>query len=250
MLELDAWLEIAKSAALKGGKYLLENQGQELTILLNEGRDIKLQLDTDTEKLIKDSLGSQSEFSILGEETGLSNDLGEFYWVVDPLDGTSNFLRDIPISCVSIALMQNLTPILGVIYDFNHDDMYSGSKYHKAEMNDLEIKVSQVQEKSLATIVTGLPAKTDFSDTAMQKMINDFQSWKKVRMIGSAAMASVYVASGKADLYKEFGIYLWDIAAGAAIVEAAGGKVSLLNQNNAYQVDAFFSNEFLENEHS
>ena len=93
MLELDAWLEIAKSAALKGGKYLLENQGQELKILLNEGRDIKLQLDTDTEKLIKDSLGSQSEFSILGEETGLSNDLGEFYWVVDPLDGTSNFLR-------------------------------------------------------------------------------------------------------------------------------------------------------------
>ena len=128
--------------------------------------------------------------------------------------------------------------------------MYSGSKYHKAEMNGLEIKVSQVQEKSLATIVTGLPAKTDFSDTAMQKMINDFQSWKKVRMIGSAAMASVYVASGKADLYKEFGIYLWDIAAGAAIVEAAGGKVSLLNQNDAYQVDAFFSNEFLENEHS
>ena len=250
MLELDAWLEIAKSAALKGGKYLLENQGQELKILLNKGRDIKLQLDTDTEKLIKDSLGSQSEFSILGEETGLSNDLGEFYWVVDPLDGTSNFLRDIPISCVSIALMQNLTPILGVIYDFNHDDMYSGSKYHKAEMNDLEIKVSQVQEKSLATIVTGLPAKTDFSDTAMQKMINDFQSWKKVRMIGSAAMASVYVASGKADLYKEFGIYLWDIAAGAAIVEAAGGKVSLLNQNDAYQVDAFFSNAFLENEHS
>jgi myo-inositol-1(or 4)-monophosphatase len=84
----------------------------------------------------------------------------------------------------------------------------------------------------------------------MQKMINDFQSWKKVRMIGSAAMASVYVASGKADLYKEFGIYLWDVAAGAAIVEAAGGKVSLLNQNDAYQVDAFFSNEFLDNEHS
>jgi myo-inositol-1(or 4)-monophosphatase len=128
--------------------------------------------------------------------------------------------------------------------------MYSGSKQHKAQLNGLEIQTSQIQEKSLATIVTGLPAKTDFSDTAMQKMINDFQSWKKVRMIGSAAMASVYVASGKADLYKEFGIYLWDVAAGAAIVEAAGGKVSLLNQNDAYQVDAFFSNEFLDNEHS
>jgi fructose-1,6-bisphosphatase/inositol monophosphatase family enzyme len=80
---------------------------------MDSGRDIKLQLDTDTEKLIKDSLSSQSSFSILGEETGLSNDLGEFYWVVDPLDGTSNFLRDIPISCVSIALMQDVNPYSG-----------------------------------------------------------------------------------------------------------------------------------------
>ena len=159
MLELDAWLEIAKSAALKGGKYLLENQGQELKILLNEGRDIKLQLDTDTEKLIKDSLGSQSEFSILGEETGLSNDLGEFYWVVDPLDGTSNFLRDIPISCVSIALMQNLTPILGVIYDFNHDDLYFGHLESKAFLNQIEIAVSNYSEKSQSTLVTGIPCK-------------------------------------------------------------------------------------------
>ena len=67
-------------------------------------------------------------------------------------------------------------------------------------------------------------------------------------MIGSAAMASAYVASGKADFYKEYGIYLWDIAAGAAIVEAAGGKVSLLNKNSKYQVDAFFSNNLVKHE--
>ena len=121
-----AWLDIAKVAALKGGEYLLANQSKDLSILLNEGRDIKLQIDTDTEQIIKKSIGSQNAFAILGEETGLSADLGEFYWVVDPLDGTSNFLRNIPISCVSIALMQNLTPILGVIYDFNHDDLYYG----------------------------------------------------------------------------------------------------------------------------
>ena len=86
MLELDTWLKIAKSAALDGGNYLLQNQDKELKVLINSGRDIKLQLDCDTEKLIKDSLSSKSPFSILGEETGLSNDLGEFYWVVDPLD--------------------------------------------------------------------------------------------------------------------------------------------------------------------
>ena len=101
MLELDSWLAIAKSAALEAGKYLLINQGKELKILHDADRDIKLQLDIDTENIIKKNISSQSEFSILGEETGFTDDVGEFYWVVDPLDGTSNFLRDIPISCVS-----------------------------------------------------------------------------------------------------------------------------------------------------
>jgi myo-inositol-1(or 4)-monophosphatase len=245
MLELDIYLEIAKSAALKAGKYLLENQGKELKILLNQGRDIKLQLDIDTEQLIKDSLRSQSAFSILGEETGLSSDVGEFYWVVDPLDGTSNFLRDIPISCVSIALMQDLQPILGVIYDFNHDDLYFGHLESKAFVNQVEIIVSDYSEKSKSTLVTGIPARTNYSDNEFKNMIDDFQQWKKVRMIGSAAMASIYVAAGKADTYKENGIFLWDIAAGAAIVNAAGGVASITNIQTDYRVDAIFTNQHL-----
>jgi len=245
MLELGTWLEIAKSAALKGGKHLLKNQGKELKVLLNQGRDIKLQLDTDTEHLIKKSLSSQSAFSILGEETGFSDDVGEFYWVVDPLDGTSNFLRDIPISCVSIALMQNKTPILGVIYDFNHDDLYYGHLESKAFVNQREIAVSNYSEKSESTLVTGIPAKTNYSDNEFNQMIADFQQWKKVRMIGSAAMASIYVAAGKADTYKENGIFLWDIAAGAAIVNAAGGEASITNMQADYRVDALFTNKHL-----
>ena len=245
MLELGTWLEIAKSAALKGGKHLLKNQGKELKVLLNQGRDIKLQLDTDTEHLIKKSLSSQSAFSILGEETGFSDDVGEFYWVVDPLDGTSNFLRDIPISCVSIALMQNKTPILGVIYDFNHDDLYYGHLESKAFVNQMEITVSNYAEKSESTLVTGIPAKTNYSDSEFKQMIDDFQQWKKVRMIGSAAMASIYVAAGKADTYKENGIFLWDIAAGAAIVNAAGGVASITNIQADHRVDALFTNQHL-----
>jgi len=245
MLELDAWLEIAKSAALRGGKYLLKHQGKKLKILLNQGRDLKLQLDTDTEQLIKESLSSQSTFSILGEETGLSNNVGEFYWVVDPLDGTSNFLRDIPISCVSIALMQDVTPILGAIYDFNHDDLYYGHQESKAFVNQTEIKVSDHSEKSQSTLVTGIPAKTSYLDSEFKQMIRDFQQWKKVRMIGSAAMASIYVAAGKADTYKEDGIFLWDIAAGAAIVKAAGGVASITNMQADNRVDALFTNKYL-----
>jgi len=245
MLELDSWLETAKLAALKGGQHLLENQGEKLEVLLNQGRDIKLQLDIDTEQIIKGILTSQSAFSILGEETGLSNELGEFYWVVDPLDGTSNFLRGIPISCVSIALMQDITPILGVIYDFNHDDLYFGHLESQAFVNQEEIVVSDYADKSQSTLVTGIPAKTNYLDSEFKQMIDDFQQWKKVRMIGSAAMASIYVAAGKADAYKENGIFLWDIAAGAAIVNSAGGVASITNLQVDYRVDAFFTNQHL-----
>jgi myo-inositol-1(or 4)-monophosphatase len=245
MIELDTWLEIAKSAALDGGNYLLANQGEDLEVLLNEGRDIKLQLDTDTENLIKRTLRSKSSFSILGEETGLSGDLGEFYWVIDPLDGTSNFFRGIPISCVSIALMQNLNPILGVIYDFNHDDLYFGHQESRAFLNQREIRVSNYSSKNESTLVTGIPAKQHYSDDEFKNMIDDFQNWKKIRMIGSAAMASIYVAAGKAESYKENGIFLWDIAAGAAIVNAAGGVASITNIQADYRVDAIFTNQSL-----
>ena len=247
MIELDTWLEIAKLAALDGGNYLLANQGEDLEVLLNEGRDIKLQLDTDTENLIKKTLRSKSSFSILGEETGLSGDLGEFYWVIDPLDGTSNFLRGIPISCVSIALMRNLNPILGVIYDFNHDDLYFGHQESRAFLNQREICVSNYSLKNESTLVTGIPAKQHYTDEEFKNMIDDFQNWKKIRMIGSAAMASIYVAAGKAETYKENGIFLWDIAAGAAIVNAAGGVASITNIQADYRVDAIFTNQHLAN---
>ena len=242
---LNKWLEIAKSAALIGGAYLLENQSKDLAILHNSGRDIKLQIDMDTEILIKAKLSSQSSFSILGEETGKSSDLGEFYWVVDPLDGTSNYLRNIPISCVSIALMQDLNPLLGVVYDFNHDDLYYGHQQSKAYLNQEEISVSNLSSKLESTLVTGIPAKQNYTDKEFKNMIIDFQEWKKIRMIGSAAMASVYVASSKAETYKENGIFLWDIAAGAAIVNAAGGLTSIENLQPDFRVDARFTNSNL-----
>ena len=159
MLQLDPCLEIAKSAALLAGAYIKDQQNKDLEILLNEGRDIKLQIDVDAEKIIKDHLIAESSFPILAEESGASNELNDFYWVVDPLDGTSNFLRNIPISCVSIALMQDIDPILGVIFDFNNDDLYFAHHESKAYMNDSELSVSSITLKSDATLVTGIPAK-------------------------------------------------------------------------------------------
>ncbi|MAV94374.1 inositol monophosphatase [Pseudomonadota bacterium] len=242
MIDLKQSLKIAKTAALLAGKFLLKAKGSDLKILVNKGRDLKLQLDIDTENIIKDYIQSHSNYSILGEETGSSDTLKEFYWIVDPLDGTSNFLRGIPISCVSIALMNDLEPVLGVIYDFNHDDFYYAHKGSNAFINNQEISVSSLCLKDESTLVTGIPAKIHYSDAEFNQLISTFQAWKKIRMIGSAAMAAVYVASGKAETYQENGIFLWDIAAGAAIVTAAGGKVSITNVQSDYRVDAKFTN--------
>ena len=203
-------------------------------------------IDIDAEEIIKEHITKKSSLPILAEESGKSGDLDEFFWVVDPLDGTSNFLNNIPISCVSISLMHGLTPVLGAIFDFNNSDLYYAHKESKAYVNNMEISVSSPNLKKESTLVTGIPARDNYSDQEFKDMISDFQSWKKIRMIGSAAMASVYVASGKAEAYKENGIFLWDIAAGAAIVEAAGGKISISNLQPDFRVDASFTNKNLE----
>ena len=246
MSDLDSCLQIAKSAALLAGDYLKEQQTTNLKILSNKARDLKLQIDIDAEEIIKEHITQKSSLPILAEESGMSSELDGFFWVVDPLDGTSNFLRNIPISCVSIALVQGFTPVLGAIFDFNNSDLYFAHKESKAFLNSSEINVSSVNLKKESTLVTGIPAKDNYSDNEFSDMISDFQSWKKIRMIGSAAMASVYVAAGKAEAYKENGIFLWDIAAGAAIVESAGGRVSISNHQPDFRVDAYFANNNLE----
>ena len=246
MPDLDSCLQIAKSASLLAGDYLKEQQTKNLKILSNNARDLKLQIDIDAEEIIKEHINQKSSLPILAEESGKSGDLDEFFWVVDPLDGTSNFLNNIPISCVSISLMQGLTPVLGAIFDFNNSDLYYAHKESKAYVNNMEISVSPLNLKKESTLVTGIPARDNYSDQEFKDMISDFQSWKKIRMIGSAAMASVYVASGKAEAYKENGIFLWDIAAGAAIVEAAGGQISISNLQPDFRVDANFTNKNLE----
>jgi len=242
-MNIEKELNIAKKAALTAGEMLLNQKDTLNNSIFSSDRDVKLEADIAAENLIKDIIKNESSFPILAEESGKSvNDLGDIFWVVDPLDGTANYTRNIPLCCVSIALVSNLNPVIGVIYDFNNDDLYEGTKENQALMNNQPINVSDISEKNEGILVTGLPNATDYSDKAMLMMVKDFQSWRKVRMIGSAAMAAVYVASGKADLYKEFDAYLWDIAAGAAIVNAAGGRAEITNLRDNYQVDVYLSN--------
>ena len=157
MVDLDRCLEIAKSAAILAGEFILKSQDSDLEVLLSTGRDLKLQLDIDAENTIKKYLTLYSSYAILGEETGLSNKLNEVYWVIDPLDGTSNFLRKIPISCVSIALMNEKKPILGVIYDFNHNEIFFGHinrpSIQLISAKAVEKTLNVIREQGITTVI-------------------------------------------------------------------------------------------------
>ncbi|MDC1443507.1 inositol monophosphatase [Gammaproteobacteria bacterium] len=236
-------LELAQTAAVEAGKLLANNQVLLKKQIFSSPKDIKLEADISAEKLIKGIISRQTDFAILAEESGKSQeDLEQTFWVIDPLDGTANYQRDIPLCCVSIALIHKMQPVLGVIYDFNNLDLYTGHIDGEAKLNGNLIRVSDIESPDTGILVTGLPNNTDYSDQGLLKVVKDFQKWRKVRMIGSAAIASCYVASGKADVYKEFGTYIWDVAAGAAIVNAAGGKAEITNYRDTFQVDVYFSN--------
>jgi myo-inositol-1(or 4)-monophosphatase len=245
-IDIDKELRTAKKAALEAGMFLKASKIKLNEILSSTDKDIKLRADMEAEKIIKDIIKKYSNFEILAEESGISSEEPyENLWVVDPLDGTANYSRNIPLCCVSIALLIDTKPVLGVIYDFNNNELYEGSINTRACLNGQEISVSQTKKSQEGILVTGLPNDTDYSDEALMVMIKNFQNWRKVRMIGSAALASVYIASGKADLYMEDKSYLWDIAAGAAIVNAAGGEALIFNQNEKFQVDIRFSNSLI-----
>ena len=239
-------IDIAKNAALKAGNLLLKQKKDLNKIIFSSKKDIKLKADMDSENIIKQVIRNESKIPILAEESGIQEEsLPEIFWVVDPLDGTANYARDIPICAVSIALVQDLKPLLGVIYDFNNDYLFEGSINTQALCNNQAIRVSNISNPAQGILITGLPNDTDYSDQSLKKMIKNFQSWRKIRMIGSAAMACTYIASGKAEAYSETKTYLWDVAAGAAIVNAAGGEAIIKNQNDKFQVDVLFTNSSL-----
>lgn len=217
-------LALAESAALAAGAQLRAHMQSAQTVLCQEGRDIKLQADRDAEAIILDMLSS-SGHAVLAEESGEHGCLeGEVLnWIVDPLDGTFNYSREIPVCAVSIGLCRGRTPLVGVIYDFNRDEMFSGIVGEGAWLNGKPMRVSPITETAQAVLCTGVPTRTDFSEGALLEYLHRIKSFKKVRLIGSAAVMLAYVACGRADAYLENEIMWWDVAGGLAIVQAAGG---------------------------
>jgi len=224
------YLSVAEKAAKTSGEYLRQVMNSNIQIVKQLARDVKLEVDLKSESIIINILKKESDFPILTEERGLINvsnfiNDSEYQWIVDPLDGSLNFSRNIPICCVSIALWKDAEPLLGVIYDFNRNEIFTGSVNKGAWLNGQKISTNKVKEKSKAILATGFPVSTDFSKDALLDFVEDVRSYMKIRLFGSAALSLAYVSCGRADVYKENSIKIWDVAAGLALVKAAGGKI-------------------------
>ncbi|EPS1179143.1 inositol monophosphatase family protein [Campylobacter coli] len=225
-------LEIAKLACYKAGDFLLNLK--EKKINFNKGKDIKLQADLESEKIICEILTNAFPYPILSEESyKISNEEKKgIYWVVDPLDGSLNFSQDIPLCCISIALYENNKPILGVIYDFYRDEIFSGIVGVGAWLNDKKIIPSDnIKDKSQAILATGFSSYMNYDKDGLMEFISNIQEFKKIRLLGSAALSLAYVACGRIDAYYEKDIAIWDIAAGIAILESLGNITYSFFQN-------------------
>ena len=211
---------------------LLKEKG---AILSEIQKDISLSTDKFLDTEITTFLQAHSPYPILSEESGKQmdfHDFDDYVWIIDPLDGTLNYSRSIPISCISISLWQKQNPIIGVIYDFYHDELFIGviskNPIHEktgARLNGREISTSGIGNKEQGVISTGFPSWRDYGTGSLTAFVKKVQEWKKVRCIGSAALSLAWVACGRVDAYMEEDIRIWDVAAGLALVKAAGGNI-------------------------
>lgn len=196
------------------------------------GNDVKLQEDVESELFIREKLAATG-VRVVGEEKGGDASLlssGELYWVVDPIDGTYNFLRGIPGVCVSIGLMSGLTPVVGAIYDFTRNELFLGGKGFPLTVNGEKVSPKWAKSVSQGVLMTGFPSATDYSDDNLKRFVMAAQKFKKVRMCGSAACAMAWVASGRADSYHEERLYLWDVAGGLSLMESVGAAYEVVPQ--------------------
>ena len=193
-------------------------------------------VDKTAEKKIVEALSILLPESGFIAEEGTSNKVGkEYNWIVDPLDGTTNFIHGVPLYCVSIALKRNDELVLGVIYEPNLNECFYTWKGAPSYLNGNEIHVSSIQKIDHSLFATGFPYY-DYSklDGFMEFFVYLMKNSRGVRRLGSAAVDLAYVACGRYDGFYEYGLSPWDVAAGILLVQNAGGKVYDFSGENNY----------------
>lgn len=224
MSDLKELLAIAEAAAAAAGEALLANRLAWSVVESEHGREVKIDADTHAEALILEAIGKASSYPIISEEAGWvrAQARGDgFVWAIDPLDGSVNYLRNYPHCAVSIALLDNGDPVLGVVDCFVMRERFTGLVGEGAWLNGAPIRVSDIADPAGGILQTGVPSRA--SAESMKLFEQRLTTWRKVRMIGSAATALAYVAAGRAEAYRESGSMIWDVAGGCALVKAAGG---------------------------
>lgn len=232
-------LSFAIETAREAGQILLDKFGRKINISKKGDINLVTEADLASEKHIIEKIRSYyPKHSILAEESGESlvvveND-NAWKWIIDPLDGTTNFAHGYPCFCVTIALEHNGEIVVGVTFDPTRDELFAAEKGQGATLNGRQIHVSDTEKLSESLIVTGFPydfkQRQDFA-----RHLTDFLLYSRgVRRDGSAAIDMAYVACGRFDGFWEEGLHPWDVAAGVLLIEEAGGRVS-------YYDDAPFS---------
>ena len=247
MSEVSELLALTKSVAASAGHALLVSgieRQRKYQFSSDIRREVKASADDFLDKEILGKLCSTG-LTLLSEESGLlsGSSISPYRFIVDPLDGTVNFVRDLGPSAISIALWHDQTPVFGVLCMLPTQVLAWGGAGLGAFLDNQPIVVSRLSDKEQAVLCTGIPSRLDFAySTAGRDMIETIRGYGKVRMLGSASFSLLQVAKGAADAYAEQEIMIWDVAAGVALVEGAGGKVSLKPGRYEHSVHAFASN--------
>jgi myo-inositol-1(or 4)-monophosphatase len=240
--------KVVIEAAHATGALMRKNLRAEKKVNEITSHDIKLELDVRCQKLIEKKLHAAfPEVALLGEEGESGKPDTEFRWVVDPIDGTVNFAHGIPHASVSIALQRRgegrgsrverktrnvaaghpaHVTLLGIVYDPFQDELWTAIRGEKARLNGTVIHVSGSRNLNECIVSIGFAKNRTNLQKALPYFLWLARRVRKIRMLGSAALALTYVATGRMDAYVERGISIWDIAAGGLILECAGGKFS------------------------
>jgi myo-inositol-1(or 4)-monophosphatase len=223
------YLKTAIRAARAAGKIQKLYCGRAHHVQFKSPNQLNLvtEIDRLCEKTVFSILGKQyPQYNLWGEESGLGKTKSEYTWLVDPLDGTTNFTHGYPFFCCSIALLKGSEPIVGVVYDALRDECFTAEKGQGAFLNGKKIHVSKTRKLSDSLLCSG------FAYRVLETHYN-FDNFKQfvlkargVRRDGSAALNLAYLAAGRFDGFWERGVQAWDIAAGVLLIREAGGKVT------------------------
>ena len=221
-------VNVMVKAARSAGGVLLRSMHKldAINVVEKDRMDYASEVDEQAEKaVIKELRKAYPDAAFLGEEGGAQGK-GNAVFVIDPLDGTSNFLHGFPHWCVSIALVENGEPQHGVIFDPLRNELFTASRGGGAVLNDKKIRVADRKDLGGTVVCTGFPPRERARASAQLKCLDSLLvQAEDVRRTGSAALDLAYVACGRLDAYFEAGVKAWDIAAGVLLVREAGGKV-------------------------